>query len=86
MYWPCGVPRIYAYNGSNEDEHSENGNDVEPEAETTNGGEINDNHVSHSGGSDIIDLRVARLEHIFATISKSSLAIWSSRVGVEPAI
>ena len=89
MYWPCGIPRIYAYQGSKDleanpgdsDEHgetSQSSNEVDEEAT-----QADRNHPSQpEGESDtrISDLRVARLDHIFVTISPSCLTVWSSRV------
>jgi hypothetical protein len=89
MYWPCGVPRIYAYNGPKDletgtkdydghDKASQSSDEVEEvRAQTSK------NQPARAEGeydSSISDLRVARLDHIFVTISASCLTIWSSRV------
>jgi hypothetical protein len=90
MYWPCGVPQVYAYNGTKtletklkeDNEHDkpiQSGDEVNEES--TEAGETR--AVRTEGGHDnsISDLRVARLDHIFVTISASCLTIWSNRVG-----
>jgi hypothetical protein len=91
MYWPCGVPRIYAYNGSkNPETDTEDGdrydkasqvNDEVDEERTETG---KDQPIRTEGEYDtsISDLRVSRLDHIFVTISASCLTIWSSRVRI----
>ena len=86
MYWPCGVPRIHAYDGS---KSSEIGADVhdgasrpsdEVDADTTETGSDQPMRTDGEHGNSIFDLRVARLDHIFVTVSASCLTIWSSRV------
>ena len=89
MYWPCGVPRIHAYDGSKTletDADVDDGRDGanpssdEVDEERTETGTEQPAWTEGEHDSSICDLRVARLEHIFVTISASSLTIWSSRV------
>jgi hypothetical protein len=89
MYWPCGVPRIYAYNGPKDletdtehrdghDKASQSSDEVEEVRQQT--GKDQPSRADGEYDSSISDLRVARLDHIFVTISASCLTIWSSRV------
>ncbi|KAK5946968.1 WD40 repeat protein [Knufia obscura] len=92
MYWPCGVPQIYAHhttenalgadrnslddNGSVNDSHDRNGDGRLDHSEPT--------AVGDSTGQDlqaraIIDIKIARAEHIIAAISPDVLDIWSLR-------
>jgi hypothetical protein len=91
MYWPCGVPRIHAYNGTEnfqndiEDDHRPSEAerpyiDVDEKNESASKDRLN--YTGERGGS-ISDLRVARLDHLFVTTSTSCLTVWSSRVS-EP--
>ena len=88
MYWPCGVPRIHAYGGTEnfqndiEDDHGQSEADqryheVDEKEESTS-----KDRSSYTGetGRSISDLRVARLDHLFVTISTTCLTVWSSRV------
>jgi hypothetical protein len=88
MYWPCGVPRIHAYSGTEnfqndiEDDHGPSEADqpyheVDEKEESTS-----KDRSSYTGetGRSISDLRVARLDHLFVTISTTCLTVWSSRV------
>jgi hypothetical protein len=88
MYWPCGVPRIHAYSGAEnfqsdiEDDRGPSGaeqpyNKVDERDESTSKEWSND---TSERDRSISDLRVARLDHLFVTISTSCLTIWSSRV------
>jgi RAB6A-GEF complex partner protein 1 len=90
MYWPCGVPRVYAYNGPYHSSTAE-----EDEEEKGHGGKLQsvqplttnivkeDQHENYSPKnevySQIIGLCVAAGDHLFATITLSSLAIWQNR-------
>jgi hypothetical protein len=91
MYWPCGIPRIYAYDGpedpetdtedcDRQDKTSQFSDEVDKEKTET----AQDRTIRTEGEYDtsISDLRVARLDHIFVTISASCLTVWSSRVRV----
>jgi hypothetical protein len=91
MYWPCGIPRIYAYHGSKDLEANTGDSDERGETSQFNN-EVDEeatqadrNQPSQPDGESdtrISDLRVARLDHIFVTISASCLTVWSSRVRV----
>src|ERR1700749_3701818 len=90
MYWPCGVPRIYADDGP--EPVAANGEDIWRNKESdgpTAGQEQSSDQVTRQHPQPdqdvgrpefLLDLQVARLDHIFATITESSLTIWQSRV------
>jgi hypothetical protein len=90
MYWPCGVPQIHAYSASQTLETKLEGHG-EPDKPALSSDKVNEENIEAGearpvrteGGHDnsISDLRVARLDHIFVTISASCLTIWSNRVG-----
>lgn len=95
MYWPCGVPQIFAHNVAgnlilaesaattpgetvNGTVHTETGTNGDP------GPDAGDEKLTQAiddpqRRTDIIDLKVVRTEHIFATISSEVLDIWSVR-------
>lgn len=88
MYWPCGVPRIHAYNSTENFQNDIEDNHGPSEAEQPYS-EVDEKNESASKdrsnytgetGRSISDLRVARLDHLFVTTSTSSLTVWSSRV------
>lgn len=94
MYWPNGVPRVYAVNGpgvrpievdddakDHEEDRQEAGN---PARRTT------DERSQNAGAGEddwadeaIIGLCVSRSGHLFATMTKSSIAIWQTKVCVS---
>ena len=84
MYWPCGVPKIYAHveNSGSGTTFGRN-EDVEEEerlkGRTENGEEEAVPGDTHGYSSSVIGLKVARLDQIFVTISEACLLIWSSR-------
>lgn len=91
MYWPCGVPRIYAYNGPKDLEtDTEDGDELDKtspsrddvDEETTPPGRSQPSQLEGEYDTSISDLRVARLDHIFVTVSASCLTVWSSRVRI----
>jgi hypothetical protein len=91
MYWPCGVPRIYAYNGPKDletdtedcDRHDKTSlSRDEVDEEATQPDRTPPSQPEGEYDNSISDLRVARLDHIFVTISASCLTVWSSRVRV----
>ena len=92
MYWPCGVPQIFAQHTPGQairtahgnphhddrlhDNEERNGNAVlTASALATGNGSIDEHVPTHS----IIDLKVARPEHIFAVLSADVLSVWSVR-------
>lgn len=90
MYWPNGVPRVYAVNGpgiasvSPEEDKIVDHEDMPEEKEPVEPGE----HADDSSGSKpeswanepIIGLCVSRSGHLFATITKSSIVVWQTKV------
>jgi hypothetical protein len=88
MYWPCGVPRIHAYNSTEnfqndiEDDHGPSEAEQpysEADEKSESASKDRSNYTGETGRS-ISDLRVARLDHLFVTTSTSCLTVWSSRV------
>jgi hypothetical protein len=92
MYWPCGVPQIFAHNvvGPSiivEPEDSAPSDSPNGTLHTNgNGKPISDGRGSEQepdkdvgSDADIIDMKVARTEQIFATVSSDTLNIWSIR-------
>jgi hypothetical protein len=91
MYWPNGVPRVYAVNGPGisfsssavdeifEDETSQS---RERSAdEPAQGPRVGSKSTAWE--DEVIDgLCVSRSGHLFATITKSSIAVWQTRVNV----
>ena len=95
MYWPCGVPRIYAYNGQEnlgitDEEGADEGESVALDHDTAeqDGPAVDKplpadpTMLGEADRRNIVDLCVERSDHLFATITKSSLTIWQSRVRV----
>lgn len=68
MYWPCGVPQIFVHH-------------VKPATDVKEGSE--DDEVIHEEApppdQEIIDVSSTRSDHLFATITASSLNVWSAR-------
>ena len=67
MYWPLGVPRIYAAN-----KPSKKASDVK-----------NDNKDAETDIEDttsLLDLQVSRNGHLFVTITATTLTIWQTAV------
>lgn len=90
MYWPNGVPRVYAVNGPGIPPAASD-EDPNPESETP------ENQQRSSLDSDgpeespkkpgweneaITSLCVPRGGHIFATMTDTSFAVWQTRVGI----
>lgn len=90
MYWPCGVPQTHAYEGPNQSETENDECDGHDTASQSSSGadeqRAGDQDQQSRGKREhepsISDLRVARPDHIFVTVSASSLVVWSSRVCV----
>ncbi len=92
MYWPCGVPRAYAYHGppqSSATEDEEADDEVrQPQSLQSlkrNVGKENQRRSTNRDtviSSEIIGLCIAATDHIFATITPSILAFWQNRTTV----
>lgn len=86
MYWPNGVPRVYAVNGpsippasSDDDTATESeGSRLQGEAVDNNGSQSH--KPSPWAEEPITGLCVTRGGHIFATMTDSSIAVWQTRV------
>jgi hypothetical protein len=93
MYWPNGVPRVYAVNGPcirlpPEDVLEENRDEVAQDNgdHTSSGGEgatTNPRSVKTEEWANeaINGLCASRSGHLFSTMTKSSISIWQTRVG-----
>ena len=86
MYWPNGVPRVYAVNGPGVHSASSD-DDLAPGSESSGlQEEVLDNNGAPPHKSDpwaeepIKGLCVARNGHIFATMTDSSIVVWQARV------
>ncbi len=89
MYWPCGVPRAYAYHGSRQlsaTEEEEGDDEVsQPQSLQSlkrNVGKVNPRRSTYRDAlisSEIIGLCVSATDHLFATITPSILAFWQNR-------
>ena len=84
MYWPCGVPKLYAHAGNDDSETNPDQNEHEEGEERPNGSIENGEEESipekaNGFSSSLIGLKIARLDHIFVTISEACLLLWSSR-------
>ena len=73
MYWPCGVAQVYAHHGRTPE--SINGEDVDGSTNT----DPKDEAPAESSDETIIDVSTTRSDHIFASITATSLFIWSTR-------
>lgn len=92
MYWPCGVPQIFAHNVAGPLTASEQ-EDAVPSSTPNGTLHTNGNSKPDSNGrvsvlegendvgttTDIIDMKIARTEHVFATVASDTLNIWSIR-------
>lgn len=85
MYWPVGVPQLYAHHVS-----TTRTCDYDQSAPPTNGTSKHDQQMPRDGtspvGSEnkrssdgIIDLKVTRAEHLLLTLSQRTLNVWSTR-------
>jgi hypothetical protein len=89
MYWPVGVPRIYALNSIANRSTLEADEDQRDPQEETPGNENEGEKIaeaSQAPDASVIGLQVSRNGHIFATITRSSLAIWQARVCLSASI
>ena len=73
MYWPCGVPQVYVHHGRTQE--SINGEDVDGRSSK----DSDDEAAVDSGKEPIIDICTTRSDYLFASITVSSLCIWSNR-------
>ncbi|OJD15990.1 hypothetical protein AJ78_03822 [Emergomyces pasteurianus Ep9510] len=92
MYWPNGVPRVYAVNGpgiqlpnAQDDAENDAGRSQDGREQTSlpeqSGGRIESGMGSGGSWADepVTGLCVSRSGHLFATMTKSSVAIWQTR-------
>lgn len=67
MYWPLGVPQIYAATQRRNPLRASGDGDYEDEA-------------PESQSSALLGLRVSRNGHLFATITTTTMTIWQTSV------
>jgi len=94
MYWPFGVPQIFAAYHTPQQPTQNSEDDAEAQRSVLNGEERADDDNESAGSSEeppynlhtleaqshqIIDLRVAKAEHIFLTLTSQLLNVWSTR-------
>lgn len=78
MYWPCGVPQIYAH-------HAGTSGLQRSGASASNGD--NGGHIqADASGGGIVDISTTRSDHLFASITAASLNIWATRPTVVLAL
>lgn len=90
MYWPNGVPRVYAINGpgilpiSNDElEEAEHGTSEEEQLQSSQDATGNPPRSDTTWANEAITgLCVSRSGHIFATMTDLSIAIWQTRVWI----
>lgn len=95
MYWPNGVPRVYAVNGPGIP-FSISGEDEELRAQSSRS---NDDSIESHGRRQSLSAKpakwadeaikglcVARSGHLFATMTDSSIAVWQTRVRAAPLV
>lgn len=89
MYWPNGVPRVYAVNGPNipiapssnlEESQSETSEDEQRQEEVPENPEKDG--ANPWANEPINGLCVSRGGHLFATMTESSMTIWQTKVRV----
>ncbi|KAH3347641.1 hypothetical protein KXW44_009658 [Aspergillus fumigatus] len=87
MYWPNGVPRVYAINGpgipvtSHIDSEANEREIVEEERSLTDHNDKGEGPETESAWANeaITGLCISRTGHIFATMTDSSIAVWQTR-------
>lgn len=97
MYWPNGVPRVYAVNGPGiqlQEVHDDADSDAnKPKEREEQGSSVEHTRATteSSIGSreswpdePVTGLCVSRTGHLFATMTKSTIAIWQTRVRCLP--
>ncbi|ETN46227.1 uncharacterized protein HMPREF1541_00411 [Cyphellophora europaea CBS 101466] len=72
MYWPCGVPQLYTHHVANRE--LANGAHAAPQNGNDKGGPAVDEPTD-----GILDICTTRSDHLFASITASSLNVWSTR-------
>jgi len=89
MYWPNGVPRVYAVNGPrippalfDEDQPVDHENENSPEQNESVDPADNRPESKPESWADepISGLCVSRSGHLFATMTDSSIAVWQTKV------
>lgn len=92
MYWPNGVPRVYAVNGPGVPAAAINEDRVErPDGVQEQDGELKDINASEALGEpprdskewaseSIQGLCVSRSGHLFVTMTETSIAVWQTKV------
>jgi hypothetical protein len=91
MYWPNGVPRVYAVNGpAIPPVPSEDDEAVDLESSVEQSLSLSDNGPKEPSGTDVAwadeainGLCVSRNGHVFATMTSMSIAVWQTRVGID---
>ncbi len=89
MYWPCGVPRVYAYNSpqpsstTGEDEEDEETSEAQltGRRESSLVKEERRENIpwKNETSSKIVGLCIAAADHLFVTITLTTIAIWQNR-------
>ncbi|KAL4879493.1 RIC1-domain-containing protein [Aspergillus karnatakaensis] len=90
MYWPNGVPRVYAINGpgilasrpgNGDTSHADNAVEQTQPLNQSNGSEARPGSGPAPQWADeaVRGLCVSRNGHMFATMTKSSIAVWQTR-------
>lgn len=90
MYWPHGVPRVYAINGpgipytvSDDEDSIGVENYVEPSLPLSDNAPKQPSGTESAWANEAIDgLCVSRTGHMFATMTHTSIALWQTRVRI----
>lgn len=97
MYWPCGVPHVYAYKRRKLQSH-DNDKELAPSTQGPEGGPSDqeadgveipagrrfrpEDREEHVDKDHLITLQTSRSDSLFATLTPSDLDIWSTRPAV----
>jgi len=76
MYWPCGVPQVFAYHGPDPEIVEE---DSAPVKASHDIDESAPNIAAREQDDGIKDIQAARNDHLFATVTHTRLDLWSTR-------
>ena len=91
MYWPCGVPHVYAYKRHRRGSHADGAQQSPPPEESGTTFDEGRNEVapeeqSRPNGEDrnvnndrLITLQISRSDILFASLTSTDLDIWSTR-------